>query len=275
MYRKLLFSACSIAALLVGSKLLGTQVIPGKEVRFEWSSLDDRGRHGYRFRTDSGDLECWVRVRIDELDRAVPVEAKLGNGQPLAIAHRQEAATRWLDIFKPNAAGDKAKFIWPSGVPVEVSWEGPSLASTGVQDWNIYLKGEPFDSASRAKWRLVLNWAIGLLLVLAVIPPVYELWAGPPPKPPMSAEACILNLIEQVTGSDRAHTKRLRQFLQLVLIKKLPVKDALKSLGLDLRKSETKQLFFMASGQFRARYKALQDGINEYSDLIRWNDVET
>lgn len=224
--------------------------------------------------TDTGDLTCWVKLRIPANVRipanAPSFSAKLSTGAHLWVYQdTRDGSDQWIAIV---AEGQKPqeKFKWPSGAALSVYSSNNSPGSLTLNDWRVFLSDKDYDSKDRAKWRTWVFRGSVALLILALIGGGLEGLERysklTEEVPPFTSQRCIEELIKSTEGATPQETKWMRAILTKVLLRTVSVADALAPLPLeDLQR---KRLWFKTRDQFRRGLERLILESNNYLSYL-------
>ncbi len=263
---KTVILAISAAAVVILSldKIGVTPIAPGYNTRFQRvpSNLPL-----LIFRTDAGDLDCWIRLRLKiGGSGAATFSARLRTGAPLAAASRRVTDSVWVvEISKPSSdSAHRTKFQWQSGIELTVTPAAGSPAIASVEDWQVFLRADQSDSMWRAKWRN--GWfriSLGLIFI-AIVAAIITAW--PPAKPRASAMDICLGIVRSIEGPTTQDTKLMRSMLEKVL-DGTPVRSAMEALRLDSQSRRAKTLWFAARGNFLHKLNELMGQLTRYRSL--------
>lgn len=263
--RRILIVLAAPAALLLGlTQLGGTPISKGYNTGFH--STVESSPVRLALSTDTGDLTCWVKLRIPA--NALSFSAKLSTGALLWVYQdTRDGSDQWIAIV---AEGQKPqeKFKWPSGAALLVYSSDNSPGSLTLNDWRVFLSDKDYDSMDRAKWRTWVFRGSVALLILALIGGGLEGYSKLTEEaPPFTSQRCIEYLIKSTKGKTAQETKWMRAILTNVLLETVPVADALASLP--LANFQRKALWFKTRSQFRSRLERLIFELNTHLSYLK------
>jgi hypothetical protein len=258
--RRLLIVLAVPAAALLGLKEIGgTPLSKGTDTGFTWHRAAPSG--GLTLSNESGNLTCWIELKIPISNTGYT--ASLSTTGPLrTYTSSIDGTDQWLAIVTPSAR-PQDMFLWPAGATLLLVSADPANPDVSLHDWHVDLSDKQPDSQSDAARRKKL-FIVGLVcLALSVIGGILEVWDKIQTKStPITAQICIEALIQNVTGADKVETERMRAVLTLVLIKRIKVADALRTIP--LTPVERQALWFATRSQFRAMLTALIKDLLDY-----------
>lgn len=248
--RRILIVLAAPAAVLLGlTQLGGTPISKGYDTGFN-SAIEYLPETRLVISTDTGDLTCWLRLRVPA--NASSFSAKLSTGAPLWVYQElAQGSEQWIAIV---ADGQKPqeKFKWPSGATLLVNSSDRNEASLTPSDWRVFLSDKDYDSRDRANWRRTLFRVSLVLLGLALVGGLLEGYSRlKEESPPFTSQRCVQELIETTGGATGQETEWIQAVLTKVLLEGVPVTDALAPLP--LKDLEKKVLWFKTRNQFRSR----------------------
>jgi len=255
--RFLIAMAVPFGGLITLTQLGGSPIYKGFDTGFE-AKPADVSNSKLAISTDSGDLQCWIRLQLPL--RSQSFSASLSDGTPLTVYQESvQGGNQWVAI---SADGPKheEKFRWPSGATVYLTTVNG--VSVMPDDWRVYLADQAYDSKGRAMTRRVaLGFSLGFLC-LSLTGAILEGLARAKVEPPASFthERCLSELIMGTEGSSEKETEWMRTILRKVLLETMPVADALTPIPLGY--VEKMKLWFGLRDQFRSRLKKLITDLN-------------
>jgi hypothetical protein len=253
--RRVLIALVAPALLLLGlTQIGGTPISKGYNVRFN-ARIETKPKVAMILSTDSGDLVCWLKLRIPATFSTL--SASLSNGTPLGVYQdSREGSSQWIAVVA-DAQKREEKFKWPSGATVVVYSSDPNPPNLVLTDWRVFLTDKDYDSKGRATWRTIVFSVFLGLLGLAVIGGVLEGYSKlTEESPPLTPQRCVEFLIASTTGTTSKETKWRRAILRDVLLEAVPVADTLKRIR--LKEVEKMALWFSTRRQFVNRLEILE-----------------
>src|SRR5437016_12009502 len=118
--KRIILALAAATTALVGLDRVGvTPIAPGYDSGLEWTQWDSLGTRLFTLRTDAGDLDCLLHLKLRIGAASAPMfKAQLSDGQRLAVSSKRQTDGTWgVEISKamPDST-QRAKFAWPSGV---------------------------------------------------------------------------------------------------------------------------------------------------------------
>jgi hypothetical protein len=248
--------AAPAVILLSLNQLGGTPLSKGYDTGFSATMENSR----LALRTETGDLTCWVRLRLPA--GVQYTSASLSSGTPLAVYQEMvHEGNQWIAIVAQGQKPEE-KFKWPSGATLVVNASGDATPS----DWKVFLSDQAFDSNERARLRKRTFRGSLVLLAFALLGAGITAYAKEKGETvTLTHERFLAELIKSTEGSGK-ETKWMQQILTKVLLQGIPVKDAISALPFK-NINERRAIWFKARSQFRGRLQALIVSLN--ADLIK------
>ena len=249
--------AVPFGGLITLTQLGGSPIYKGSDTGFDARPADG-GSSKLALSTDSGDLQCLIKLRLPL--RSQSFSASLSGGTPLSVYQESvQDGNQWVAI---SAEGPKReeKFHWPSGATLYLTTtNGVSFVPS---DWRVYLANQPYDSKDRAIWRKIAVIFSLVFLCLSLTGGILEglARAKEEPRPSFTHERCLNELIMGTEGASEAETEWMRSILRKVLLETMSVADALTPIPLN--NVDKWQLWFRTRKQFRSRLKKLITDLN-------------
>jgi len=255
--RLLIAMAVPFGGLITLTQIGGSPVYKGFDTGFDVRPAD-LANSKLAISTDSGDLQCWVKLRLPL--RSQSFSANLSGGIPLSVYQESvHDGHQWVAI---SADGPKheEKFRWPSGAILYLTTANG--VSVMPSDWRVYLADKAYDSKGRAMWRRIALVFSIVFLCLFLTGGILEGLARTREEPPtlFTHERCLNELIMGTEGSSEQETEWMRSILRKVLLETMPVVDALAPIP--LKYVEKQSLWFRTRNQFRSRLKKLITDLN-------------
>jgi hypothetical protein len=277
------------AAVLLGVERLF--VVNGPDFRIS-TTQQRSATPSVSLRSESGELVCWIRLRLSVQHPAPVFHARVSNGPPLqARANRVKGdPTRWmLDLRaqppvtlnaisatdSANApVGDGAgpglshaeQFAWPAGQEIHVIV--PGATDLRVDGWEVFSKDLGADSSAHATRRTISQFSVFFLVGLATVGACVGAWRVPEvptSASPVTAELCIRTLIASMDAQEQKVAQRL---LTNLLIERTSFEEALEATGIPSG-WRRQQFFFKVSRQFKQRLENLLHDLEHYRSILR------
>jgi len=258
--RRLLITLAVPAVALLGLKEIGgTPLLKGTDTGFSWRNASPSG--GLALSNESGNLTCWIELKIPI--SSAGYTASLSTTGPLrTYTSSLDGPDQWLAIVTPSAR-PQDMFLWPAGATLILVSADPAKPGIPLHDWRVFINDKQPDSQSDAKRRKQVFIVAIVCLALSIIGGILEAWDRIQTKTaPITAQGCIEALIQNVTGTDKLETERMRTILTNVLIKGMKAADALRSIP--LTPIERQALWFATRSQFRAMLTVLISDLFTY-----------
>jgi hypothetical protein len=262
--RVLMVLGAPAAALLGLTQLGGTPLYKGYNTGLTATPLTNSVNQKLAISTDSGDLMCWVKLRLPL--HAQSLSATLSNGSPLSVYQESvQDADQWVAIVAEGQKREE-KFKWPSGAILFVTTNGGSAMPS---DWRVYLSDQAFDSKDRARWRSIAFSFSVVFLFLSLAGLIFEGLEKRREEPTTSFthERCLNELIMSTEGGSSQETEWMRSILRKVLLQTVTVADAIAPIP--LQKGEKWALWFKTRNQFRLRLERLITDLNVDLSYLR------
>jgi hypothetical protein len=246
-----------IAAVLFGLQQIGVDpVAPGLDLDFAWRSRSIQGQRSLALSSDSGNQDCWIRLRL-RCEEAAGLTAQLSNGTSLKTSSlRTSDGKAWLVEISQAGAPQQTKFEWPSGTEIYLT-HPRSLPEAVIEDWEIYTANGKSDSRAREIWRRVW-FVISLLLLGGIVAGVF-LKEDAPARPAPTPELFLAMAIEGMEGSSVEETEKLQSLLKEVVLEGARAEDALAAIA-----GGNRILWFKARRQFLNRLDHVIETIQFY-----------
>src|SRR5215213_9144171 len=244
--RRLLTVFPAIAAVLFGLQQIGAYPIaPGMDLGFDWESRSVQNQRVLALSTDSGNLECWLGLRLRCKD-AGGLTARLSDGTPLAVSSMPSINGKtWLVEISKADGSRQGKFVWPSGTELFLMHDRESMQGAVIEDWEIHTASGKHDSKTRDLWRRA--WSVlSLVLLIGIVVGIFL--KENPPRPAPTPELFIAMAIEGMEGSSAEETEKLQTLLKEVVLEGARAEDALGALA-----GGNRGLWFKARRQFLNR----------------------
>lgn len=258
-----------VGASFVGLERIGvTPVVSHYDAHFRWRQDAARPAR-ILLSTDTGDLDCWLRLVVQPLGDAPAITASITDGTELAVSPSRVAADKWsLEISSPGLLStQRMKFKWPAGIEVAVTSTGAPTATVIVTDWEIFGDKAESDSAAKARQRRIWFWVSLVMLGLSLASGIYGVLPEKPATGSITAAQCIQLIIPRVEGSSKEETKRFQQFLQKVMIEGSKVDHALEEVG--IRPHDRRVFFFRVRARFLERLSHLISELQRHHSLLK------
>ena len=249
--------AVPFGGLVTLTQLGGSPIYKGFDTGFDVRPADVSNSK-LAISTDSGDLQCWIKLRLPL--RSQSFSAHLSGGTPLSVYQESvQDDVQWVAI---SAGGPKReeKFHWPSGATLYLNTTNG--VSVMPSDWRVYLAGQAYDSKGRAMWRKIALVSSLFFLGLFLTGGILEGLARAKEEPPASFthERCLIELIMGTEGTSEQETAWMRTILRKILLETMSVADALAPIPLN--NIDKWQLWFRTRKQFRSRLEKLITDLN-------------
>lgn len=216
------------------------------------------------FRRDSGDLDCFLDLRVRTRGTVAPASfrAFLSAGPALTTESKQDTDSwtiRLASLDKPNE-----KFRWPAGARIILLLDAPQPVNLVLGDWEVIPSTGPSDSLQKARWRDRWFWTSLVLLVLAFVN-----YVSPTKEAieELTAEGCVRRIIIDVGSSqgDR-HAQSKQAMLKLALLQGLDRATVLAKVRPSSAPGYT--MWFQARREFRQRLTRLTADLSKYLGLL-------
>ena len=235
--RRIVVTLSAVAAVLLGLEKVGiVELVPGGDVRFEWSTSVAPHTQAITMRSDAGDVTGWIEVVVPlDLQETGSYTAALVGGDPLAVTPTRQTATLLsLAISKAPAPPLGVPFTWRTGLPVVLTHTGARQQPLVLKDWLVHQSDRPRDSAGKAQWRRVWTVVSWMLLVLSIVGVALAAWTKEH-EPSATPILLVQTIAASIEGQNPADTTKLRTFLELVLLRGVTVNEALDKLEIPAR----------------------------------------
>jgi hypothetical protein len=268
-----------LLALCISSGLLATTLggldkvglaLPGKAVGFE-AAPHHAAHPCVRLTSDAGDLTCWIRLRIRGADpKTQQFTARLDSGKSLATEWHDE----WLHIRMDAPKEGDHKFLWHSGVPVDVELTTGALDQIVVEDWEVHLKDGPHESMTLRKWRRIIQVVVIVCAVLGLFYATFEgvkkVIGDPARGPVIAPRDCVVAIINDVQANENENdpdTQIYRQFLTAVVLGLRSAREVIDSLLPNASPSRRARVRAGAWAAFNRRFQIFIDELTRLRGL--------
>jgi hypothetical protein len=268
--KRLLPALAALSALLLAvSKFGETPIAPGYATGFG-SSANCREPQALCFETDAGDIAALVDLTVRQPGGSIePWIAELSDGTRLSTVPARVSTDTWrVRIATPDTSLRWKKFVWQSGAVLIL--RNRSVHRPTLLDWSVYPEKGSRDSKARARWRQ--TWFVICLVcfLVSAVAVVVGQFTRQPPTPELRDEvfALIRAVIAEVEGSSEGETRQIRELLDDVLLRGVPVTQALERVASGASAVVRQRLFFRARAKFRDHWTTLLGLLNDYLDLL-------
>jgi hypothetical protein len=158
---------------------------------------------------DAGDVSCWLRLRLAAASSVMAVTLD----QHILRAERDG---EWWRITEPISTNPMRpnSLQWYAGGQIRIL--GSNLA---LEDWELYRSDAPMDSSTKERSRRRWFGLFVILLTVGTTGGVAQiLWPAKDRRPPLTAEYCVLLLIDTLEAKRPEQTMRMRDLLTLTLL---------------------------------------------------------
>lgn len=257
-------------------KIGGRPIIEGYETGFRSSSsvFSDGKKLDLSIDPANRRIECKLFLLFNSSTRPV-VSTSSKSDSLLANTISSGNKTGWVEItnFVKDSLGNKY-FNWNIDFNLILQFDSPkiNMSDLTIEDWEIDVKGEQYDSLGRQRRRRILFWCSIVFILAAVILVSYEKLAESKEKLAINSNLIIISIIASVEAENRKSTKNMRLLLKKVLLQSLSVNTALKSLG-SKEDYDGMAFFFEASDQFIQMLDGILDQLNDYREKVPKKDL--
>lgn len=223
--RPVILVLSAVAVVLLGLQQVGTYLlIPGGDTGFEAKVLPSRQ---LQLTSDVGDLVCRINLTVNVATSGTTQWTAVGwQGEPLSVMTQSLGGNRY-DVTIEKHPGRATPFQWRAGIPLVLGAGNTIAGAPTVESWAVYASDKESDSSVKAERRWLwtrVSWALlGIVLIGTAVGVLREREEGEA----VTARALMRSIIDSIEGDNGSHTRKVRQFLKLVLLQETPRDQAL------------------------------------------------
>lgn len=205
--------------------------IPAGETGFEAKPLAGDSGYSLHHANAAGNLTSWLQLIVRSHGAPAAEFMAVGwTGDPLSIVSRPLAdGSTEVTVSKMPNPPRGTPFLWGAGLELQLAEITPGDST--LVDWAVYPSNQAPDSLElahrRREWTYISWVLLGLSLIGAVVTALKEKDSGESVTTRTLAGA----MIGDIVGNDDADTRKLRGFMQKVVLQEVPVEQALTQIG--------------------------------------------
>jgi hypothetical protein len=267
--KRILAALGALSVLLLAlSKIGETPIAPGYPTGFHLAE-NCSSPNALCFETDAEDVRVLVNLSLRQSGTpAGPWTAELSDGTRLAASARRVSGNLWEVRIASDTTGGWRKFLWQNGAVLTV--RNRSASPLLLRDWTIYPEKASRDSKARARWRTAWFFICLAFFIVGAIAAVADQLTRQPERTELSQQILVLirYVVAEIEGTSTMETQQIRQLLELVLTRGVPVTEALERVAPGQSTVARSALFFRARAKFRNHWTTLLAMLDDYLDPL-------